>query len=203
MEIGQVVLLLRSDEVNFHRNICVKRFGGGSEAMRSMVFDPGTKLDLKDLLPALKKLVGGMDKLDYIFLSHQDPDVSSNSSMILSYAPNSQLITSIDTWRLVKMYGLQKRFLAAENLHSSRLPIAGTDQEIHFISAMYCHFRGAQMAYDPESGILFSGDVMGGLNTAREPGFPPMRIPGRASPSFIRSTCRAAWRSGKRSAGSA
>jgi glyoxylase-like metal-dependent hydrolase (beta-lactamase superfamily II) len=170
-EIGKEFYLLRSSEADFHRNICVKRFRDGSGAVRSMVFDPGTKLDVKDLLPALKELIGGMDKLDYIFLSHQDPDVSSNSSMILSYAPNSQLITSIDTWRLVKMYGIaEQRFLAVENLPSSRLQISGMDQAIHFISALYCHFRGAQMAYDPESGILFSGDVMGGLNTRRGAG---------------------------------
>jgi glyoxylase-like metal-dependent hydrolase (beta-lactamase superfamily II) len=170
-EIGKEFYLLRSNEADFHRNICIKRFKDRNGTTRSMVFDPGTKLDLKDLIPALKKLIGGMDKLDYIFLSHQDPDVSSNSSMILSYAPNSRLITSIDTWRLVKMYGIpEKRFSAAENLQSSRLQITGTDQEIHFISAMYCHFRGAHMAYDPESGILFSGDVMGGLNTRKGAG---------------------------------
>jgi glyoxylase-like metal-dependent hydrolase (beta-lactamase superfamily II) len=170
-EIGKEFYLLRSNETDFHRNIYIKRFSDGSGAVRSMVFDPGTKLDLKDLLPALKKLIGGMEKLDYVFLSHQDPDTSSNSSMILSYAPNSLLITSIDTWRLVKMYGNpEKRFLAVENLQASRLQITGIDQEIHFISAMYCHFRGAQMAYDPESGVLFSGDVMGGLNSRKGAG---------------------------------
>ena len=27
----------------------------------------------------------------------------------------------------------------------------------------YCHFRGAVMLYDPETRVLFSGDLLGGI----------------------------------------
>jgi glyoxylase-like metal-dependent hydrolase (beta-lactamase superfamily II) len=170
-EIGREFFLIRSGEADFHRNIYAKRFASDGKRPGCMVFDPGTAIDYAALTAMLIKLVGALENLDYIFLSHQDPDVTASALPLLAAVPNSRIITSIDTWRLVKMYGNpDKRFTAIESLDGHRLMPPDSALRMQFIAAYYCHFRGAQMAYDPESGVLFSGDVLGGLNTRRNGG---------------------------------
>jgi len=165
-EIGKEVYLIKSDEHDFHRNIFLKRFVGSDGVVKNLIFDPGTKVDLPRLLDALKKLIGGIQNVDFVFLSHQDPDVSSNINMVLTTAPRAAVIASLDTWRLVKMYGLpEKRFWGVESLKSDVVKIKKTGHKIAFIPALYVHFRGAMMLYDFESDVLFPGDFMGGLNT--------------------------------------
>jgi glyoxylase-like metal-dependent hydrolase (beta-lactamase superfamily II) len=41
-----------------------------------------------------------------------------------------------------------------------------TGHPVVFVPTPYCHFRGAVMYYDPESRVLFSGDLFGGLSAA-------------------------------------
>jgi glyoxylase-like metal-dependent hydrolase (beta-lactamase superfamily II) len=170
-EIGKEFYQIRSPEKDFHRNIYLKRFIGADGSMIPMIFDPGTRLDLKYLLPFLQEKIGGMENLKLIFLSHQDPDLSANLSLIMSNAPQSQLVTSIDTWRLVKMYGVpEKRSKTIESFHSDEMLVRKTQHKIRFVPARYCHFRGSMMVYDYESRVLFSGDLFGGVNTKPEGG---------------------------------
>lgn len=178
VEIAKNFYKLQSDEKDFHRNIYIRKFPIKSQGLGvllnrfkrkqsiNMIMDPGTKLDLPRLEDTLNDLIGGLKNLDLIFVSHQDPDVSSNVLPLLMRAKNSILIGSIDSWRLIKMYGVSKgRFKAAESFVSSYFEIPGSDAKIYFVPARYCHFRGAMMVYDPETRVLFSGDFMAGLNT--------------------------------------
>jgi hypothetical protein len=69
------------------------------------------------------------------------------------------------------MYGIDdKRYYAVENFKSKTLKIGKTGHRIQFVPAQFCHFRGAMMFYDFESGILFSGDLLGGINTRKGTG---------------------------------
>jgi hypothetical protein len=47
--------------------------------------------------------------------------------------------------------------------HGWRLPLA--DREIQFIFTPYAHFPGAFCTFDPQSGVLFSSDLFGGMTT--------------------------------------
>ncbi len=170
-EIGEEFYLLRSEEEDFHRNIYIKRFVGPDGDSLNMIMDPGTPLDYPALSKALKDLIGGIRNLHIIFLSHQDPDVSSNVGAILASAPRALVFTSIDTWRLVKMYGIpENKFKPIESFKRELLKVKRTGHWIQFVPARYCHFRGAMMLYDHESRILFSGDFMAGVNTRKGPG---------------------------------
>ncbi len=170
-EIGKNFYLIKSKEKDFHRNIYIKKFVGPHGESINMVMDPGTALDYPSLSKATKELIGGIKNIHIIFLSHQDPDVSSNISPILASAPKAMVFTSIDTWRLVKMYGIpEQRFKPVESFKNDVLKIKRTGTFIQFVPARYCHFRGAYMFYDHESRILFSGDFMAGLNTKKDPG---------------------------------
>ncbi|MBU0485298.1 MAG: hypothetical protein KKB30_12395 [Proteobacteria bacterium] len=170
-EIGKNFFMIRSNEEEFHRNIYLKQFIGQDNSAVNMLFDPGTKLDLATLLPLMKEKAGGINQTNLIFLSHQDPDLTANAGTVMASAPKSFLITSVDTWRLVKMYGLdEKRFRSVESFDSYALKLKKSGHRVRFIPARYCHFRGAMMLYDYESKVLFTGDFMGGVNTRKGEG---------------------------------
>ncbi len=169
-EIGREFYLIRTPEADLHRNIYLKRFIGSGTKV-NMLFDPGTKLDTPLLTTALGKLIGGIQNVDLVFLSHQDPDVASNVQVILANSPQAIVVSSVDTLRLIKMLGLPERNLYAVEAASSRvLALAKTGHRIQFVPAYFCHFRGAMMLYDFESNVLFSGDFLAGVNTRKESG---------------------------------
>ncbi len=170
-EIGKEFYLLRSEEPEFHRNIYFKRFIGPDGSQVNMIMDPGTKLDLSRVIAAANHLFGGLQNTDIIFVSHQDPDLTSNLDAILTAAPRALLLASIDAWRLIHMYGLpDNRFKAIEDFRTDTLKIRKTGHLIKFVPAYYCHFRGAMMVYDYDSRVLFTGDFMGGTDTRQGPG---------------------------------
>ncbi|NTV14422.1 MAG: hypothetical protein HGA96_10905 [Desulfobulbaceae bacterium] len=170
-EIGKNFFTIRSNENDFHRNIYLKQFISQEGQSVNMLFDPGTKLDLAALLPLLKEKAGGINQTHLIFLSHQDPDLTANIGMVMASAPRSYLLTSVDTWRLVKMYGLpENRVRTVESFDSYGIRFKHSGQRVRFVPARYCHFRGAMMLYDYESRVLFSGDFLGGVNTRKGEG---------------------------------
>ncbi len=170
-EIGKEFYHIKSSEADFHRNIYLKRFIGEDGSRVNILFDPGTKLDTPQLTAALKRLIGGTNNVNLIFLSHQDPDVASNTHVVLANAPRAIIVTSIDTFRLVKMYGIpEKNFFLIENVKNDILQIQKTKHKVQFVPAYFCHFKGAMMFYDFESKILFSGDFLGGVNTRKGDG---------------------------------
>ena len=171
IEIANNIFLYRSSEKLFHRNIYLRRFVGKKRNV-NMLFDPGTKLDASRLFDCFGKIIGGLEKIDVIFLSHQDPDVSSNASILMSCAPRSLLLTSVDTWRLVNMYGLpEKRFFPIEQISNNSITIKPTGHVIKVVPARFCHFRGSMMIYDVENRALFSGDFLGGVNSRSDSGY--------------------------------
>jgi len=169
--IGKEFYMIRSKEDDFHRNIFLKKFVSPDGKSINMLFDPGTSLDMPDMLQMLKDKIGGMGNTNLVFLSHQDPDLTANIGTVLKIAPRSYLITSVDTWRLVKMYGLpDKRVRTVESFDSHVLRMKKSGHRVRFVPARYCHFRGAMMVYDYESRVLFTGDFMGGVTTRQGEG---------------------------------
>jgi flavorubredoxin len=122
-------------------------------------------------MPFLEEKIGGIVNLSAVFLSHQDPDLTANLPSIMSQAPESILLTSIDTWRLVKMYGIpDKRVNTVEKFSTKTIKVLKTGHRLSVVPARYCHFRGSMMLYDLESKILFSGDFLGGVDTRKGEG---------------------------------
>jgi flavorubredoxin len=171
-EIGREFFLIRSPEKELNRNIYLKRFISSDRKERvNMIFDPGTPLDYESLFKILKDLIGGVQNVNLIFLSHQDPDISSNLKAFLAANPNLLILASIDTFRLVSMYGIsQKNFKGVETFKKDIVKITRTGHMIQFVPAYFCHFRGAMMLYDFESRVLFSGDFLSGTLTKKTKG---------------------------------
>lgn len=169
-EIGKEFFLIRSPEKELNRNIYLKRFISSDRKERvNMIFDPGTPLDYEALFKILKDLIGGVQNINLIFISHQDPDLTSNLKALLAANPNALILGSIDTFRLVSMYGIsEKNFKGVETFKRDIVKISRTGHLIQFVPAYFCHFRGAMMVYDFESKVLFSGDFLAGTNTKKK-----------------------------------
>ncbi len=152
----------------FFANPYLRRFRGidsrtHRQTQFNLLIDPGSSSDFSTVSTKVASLIGGMDRLSAIFLNHQDPDVASSANLITArYAPKAGILCSEDTWRLVVHQNLPRsRFVALEKFPNGvSIP---TGHRVIPVPSPFCHFRGAVMLYDPETRVLFSGDLFGGL----------------------------------------
>ncbi len=126
----------------------------GEEAL---LIDPGGS----EVFPAmLGALTGRVDPkmIRYMFLSHQDPDVSSSLPLWRSIVPGEISIFVSWLWTgFVSHFDPQATF--------QPIPDEGMDlrftsgRSLKFIPAHYLHSSGNFSLYDPEAKVLFSGDI--------------------------------------------
>ena len=157
-----------------HKNILLEESGAGDAAVQSnqhliihekggMVLDPGGhKVYAKVLSDTMAQLGGG--KLDFVFLSHQDPDIVA--------AVNGWLMTTDATafasnlWlRFIPHFGLDR--LVVDRLKG--VPDQGMILDMRglkllVIPAHFLHSPGNFQVYDPVSKILYSGDLGASVN---------------------------------------
>jgi flavorubredoxin len=151
-----------------HKNVLLEGFEEGSSIPTNQhvvihdghaaVLDPGGhKIYSKVLAETTSQLKGG--RLDYILLSHQDPDIVA--------ALNGWLMTTDATafaphlWvRFIPHFGLDR--LVLDRLKpvpdaGMRLDLGGS--ELWLLPAHFLHSPGNFQVYDPHSKILYSGDL--------------------------------------------
>ena len=144
-------------------NVFLRVFEGNNHKI-NMLIDPGPATDFETVADNIEKILGPDYKIHFSFINHQDPDVGMNAYFFQRHFPNMQVITTEDTWRLIRFYGLNpQRFIAVEKFKSKRISLK-TGHKLVFIPTPYCHFRGACALYDETEQILFSGDLFGGLS---------------------------------------
>ncbi|MBK9260434.1 MAG: protein kinase [Polyangiaceae bacterium] len=151
----------------FHANPYLRIFrpqkGSGASAPFNLLVDPGSSSDFAVVSAKIATLIGGMNKVSTLFINHQDPDVGSSASVICAkYAPQASIVCSESTWRLIVHLNLPpERFI-----DTARFPRGfdvPTGHTLLPVPSPFCHFRGAVMLYDPETRVLFTGDLFGGL----------------------------------------
>lgn len=157
----------------FYANPYLRVFRGnvnGKDRTFNMLIDPGSSSDFAVVRAKVSSVIGGMNRVSAIFINHQDPDVGSSSAMILSkHAPKASIVCSEETWRLIVHFNLPRERLVATNGREKgfRTP---TGQTVIPVPTPYCHFVGATALYDPETRVLFSGDLFGGLTDTEAEG---------------------------------
>ena len=159
----------------FHANPYLRRFRGTDPKTQkqsefNLLIDPGSSSDFSTIHTKVSSLIGGMDRLSALFINHQDPDVGSSAALISArYAPRAGIVCSEDTWRLIVHFNLPRnRFIATEKFAQGlNVP---TGHKLIPVPSPFCHFRGAVMLFDPETRVLFSGDLFGGLTDANAQG---------------------------------
>ncbi|MGB9734598.1 MAG: MBL fold metallo-hydrolase [bacterium] len=151
------------DNSMLKRNSYLRVFKAGGKKV-NLVIDPGPPVDFESLSIKLLKLIGDLKNVHIVFINHQDPDVSYNATYFQKINSNLIIITTQDTWRLIRFYGLNdKNFKPVESFLNYRVMLS-TGHKLIFVPTPFLHFRGACMLYDPETRILFSGDFFGGLS---------------------------------------
>jgi len=159
----------------FYANPYLRRFRGmdpktGRPNEFNLLIDPGSSSDFATVSTKVTSLIGGLDRLSAVFINHQDPDVGSSASIISArYAPKAGILCSEDTWRLIVHQNLPRgRFIATEKFsHGLNVP---TGHQLLPVPSPFCHFRGAVMLYDPETRVLFTGDLFGGVTDVNAQG---------------------------------
>ena len=155
----------------FHSNTYLRVFESNTQSQRTqfnVLIDPGSQVDFAVVAAKTARVLGGLDRISLIHINHQDPDVGSSAPMLLArYAPKAHIFASEDTWRLINHFGLpRERFIAAER-YRGVLPLP-TGHELQLVPTPFCHFRGALALYDPQTRVLFSCDLFGGLASEGE-----------------------------------
>ncbi len=135
----------------------------GRDKQFSILIDPGSSSDFAIVSTKVGRILGGLHNLDAVFVNHQDPDVSSASSLLLGrHAPHAAFWCSEETWRLVQSYSLPRDRFEDMNRYPAGVPLE-TGHVLLPVPSPFCHFRGAVMLYDRETRVLFTGDLFGGL----------------------------------------
>jgi len=121
-----------------------------------VLIDPGSEAIFDELYDEVNKYVQ-TDKIDFIFFSHQDPDVCGSIAQ-WAITTNAKIIMSSLWVRFMSHYGLMdiNRIIALED-HGAKLSF-GNDA-LHFIPAHFLHSPGNFSLYDTCSKIVFSGDI--------------------------------------------
>lgn len=99
-----------------------------------------------------------LSKIQHIFFSHQDPDVSSGIALWLSVTPAKIFISK--WWlRFLPHYGIldMTRIVPIDD-NGGRLQLPSGDF-LEFIPAHFLHSVANFHVYDPKSKILFTGDL--------------------------------------------
>lgn len=152
-----------------HKNVLLEDFGLGGLAVQAnqhiivhgragMILDPGGhKVYSKVLAETLSIL--GKAKLQYIFLSHQDPDIVAAVNGWLMTTDADAYVSAL--WmRFVPHFGINH--LVADRLkpipdEGRMLDLDGT--QLVVVPAHFLHSEGNFQVYDPVSKILYSGDL--------------------------------------------
>jgi flavorubredoxin len=133
----------------------------GQEAL---LMDPGGTEVFPHLIASVSEVID-ISKIKAFLCSHQDPDIMSSLPLWLGLVPNARIHLSWLWSGFVAHFG--NEFAANfENLPDEGGTTTLGGREFHFIPAHHCHSPGNFHLFDPESRILFSGDVGAALMPA-------------------------------------
>lgn len=126
--------------------------------------DPGSQIDYPTVRRKLIEHVGSISNLHLFSINHQDPDVVGNLMYMTEENPRLIGLTTEDVWRLVRHLKTAPGELRFTNKFRGNTVKLPGGRRVQVVPTPFCHFRGAVAFYDPESRVLFSGDLFGGLN---------------------------------------
>ena len=121
-----------------------------------VLIDPGSEAIFDELYEAVSAHVN-IEKIKFIFLSHQDPDVSGSIAQ-WAMSTKAKFVMSALWVRFMSHYGFMEmsRVMALPD-HGAKLNF-GKDY-LKFVPAHFLHSPGNFSLYDSKSKILFSGDI--------------------------------------------
>ena len=128
------------------------------------VIDTIDKRKTSEWLDNLDKVLNGK-KLDYLILSHLEPDHSYNIETLINKYPNVKLVGNIKTFSILP------QFFDIKDLNERKIVVKEGDildlgkHKLHFIMAPMVHWPEVMMEYEENEKILFSADAFGKFGT--------------------------------------
>ena len=121
-----------------------------------VLVDPGSESIFDELYDAVSEHIE-IENIKYIFLSHQDPDVSGSIAQ-WALSTKAKFIMSSLWVRFMSHYGFSEmsRVMSLSD-HGAKLKLG--EDYLRFIPAHFLHSPGNFSLYDTKSEILFSGDI--------------------------------------------
>lgn len=121
-----------------------------------ILIDPGSEAIFEELYDAVSKYVD-IDKIKFIFFSHQDPDVSGSIAQWATTTTAKFIMSGLWT-RFMSHYGFMdmERIMALPD-HGGKIKFG--EDSIQFLPAHFLHSPGNFSVYDTRSHIVFSGDI--------------------------------------------
>lgn len=151
-----------------HKNILLEDFGHGEmvqanvhlivDSGKGMILDPGGHKVFKHLLQEIGVIIG-VDNLQWIFFSHQDPDIVAAANGWLMTTKATALASKL--WlRFIPHFGVDRLVVdRIKGLDDDGAIIKLGNSDIYILPAHWLHSPGNFQVYDPVSKILYSGDL--------------------------------------------
>lgn len=151
-----------------HKNILLEDFGHGEmvqanvhlivDSGKGMILDPGGHKVFKHLLQEIGVIIG-IDNLQWIFFSHQDPDIVAAANGWLMTTKATALASKL--WlRFIPHFGVDRLVVdRIKGLDDDGAIIKLGNSDIYILPAHWLHSPGNFQVYDPVSKILYSGDL--------------------------------------------
>jgi len=128
----------------------------------SILIDPGSLLEFDAVIQKVQEITP-LKNIKYVILHHQDPDICASIVEIENVINRDDLkiVTHSRMSLLIKHYMVSSSYYEIDKnnfeLH--------TDNGLYlqFLTTPYCHSPGAFVTYDPNTKILYSSDIFGGV----------------------------------------
>ncbi|MCO4756963.1 MAG: MBL fold metallo-hydrolase [Oceanospirillaceae bacterium] len=134
----------------------------------ALLMDPGGIELFSAMLTTVIKQVP-VDKITHIFASHQDPDIISSLGL-WDQALQDATLHSPWIWEsFIRHFGMQNINFSAIADEGGSLTL--DDVKLVFIPAHYLHSSGNFNVFDPQTGILMSGDIGAAIEADDAPMF--------------------------------
>jgi flavorubredoxin len=128
----------------------------GDEAL---LLDPGGHKIYTNLFAELSSHIGSTSNLKHILFSHQDPDIiaAANGWMMMT---DAQAYLSALWMRFIPHFGVDELVIKRiKPIPDEGMVLEMAGQSLKIIPAHFLHSAGNFQVYDPESKILYSGDL--------------------------------------------
>lgn len=132
----------------------------------ALLMDPGGIELFSSMLTTVVKQVP-VNQITHLFASHQDPDIISSLGLWDQALPNATLHSPWLWESFIRHFGMQNIRYNPIQDEGGHLNL--DEIKLEFIPAHYLHSSGNFNVFDPQSGILMSGDIGAALDADDAP----------------------------------
>lgn len=130
-----------------------------------ILIDGGSRPEFSVVMMKILQTTLAPNKISTLIYQHYDPDLCGSVANLEAIIdrPDLQVISKRENNVFIRYYGLRSPLLCIDDLGHKLVLKSG--RTLRFIPTPYAHAPGAFITYDEKSGILFTSDLFGSLET--------------------------------------